>query len=214
MMASNSVGTNQLENDSVTDAKISNLSADNITTGTLNANNVSISNLSANSITGGTINGSNVNVTNLSASNITGGTLNAALIGGTAISLAFNITSTGGNITAQNGDVVAGGNVTTGDRLVHGGASNSFIDIGSSSSFTFRPNGGSTGLQLSRDTTSFVNSNWLATSNNSKNLGSSFTRWKEVFAVNGSINTSDITLKTDVKTTSLGLDFVNTLNPY
>ena len=32
-MASNSVGTNQLENDSVTDAKISNLSADNITTG-------------------------------------------------------------------------------------------------------------------------------------------------------------------------------------
>ena len=204
---------NQIENNAISSSKIQNNAVTNDKIQSVEFGKVTAVSISASDITTGTLNGNNVNVTNLSASNITGGTLNAALIGGTAISLAFNITSTSGTITAQNGDVVAGGNVQTGDRLEHKGATNSFIDIGSSSSFTFRPNGGSTGLQLSRDTTSFVNSNWLATSNNSKNLGSSFTRWKEVFAVNGSINTSDITLKTDVETTSLGLDFVNTLNP-
>ena len=47
-------------------------------TGTLSTNN--IPNLSANKITTGTLNGNNVSVTNLSASNITGGTLTAASI--------------------------------------------------------------------------------------------------------------------------------------
>ena len=52
---------------------IGNISANNITTGTLNASNVTITNLSANSITTGTLNGNNVTITNLNANNIKAG---------------------------------------------------------------------------------------------------------------------------------------------
>ena len=219
MMASNSVGTNQLENDSVTDAKISNLSADNITTGTLNANNVSISNLSANSITGGTINGNNVNVTNLNASNITSGSINSSFFTGSAgfdtlttsdLGISGNATITG-TLLVTNLDVV--NDVKTGDKLVHRSNTNSFVDIGSSSTFFIRPNGGSTGLQLSGTGSSFVNSDWRPNGSNTHDLGSSFSKWREVFSNNGSINTSDITLKTDVEDLTLGLNFLNTLEP-
>jgi hypothetical protein len=49
----------------------------NITTGTINANNVSITNLSASSINTGTLNGNNITVQNLDASSINSGTINA-----------------------------------------------------------------------------------------------------------------------------------------
>ena len=37
-------------------------------------------------------------------------------------------------------------------------------------------------------------------------------RWRDIYT-QGSVNTSDITLKTDVENTSLGLDFLNNLEP-
>ena len=56
------------------------IDGDNITTGTINANNVAITNLSANSITTGTLNGNQITVQNLDASSINSGTINAARI--------------------------------------------------------------------------------------------------------------------------------------
>ena len=44
-------------------------------------------------------------------------------------------------------------------------------------------------------------------------LGLSSNRWIAVYAVNGSIQTSDIREKTEIKTIKLGLDFINDLNP-
>ena len=208
------VSTNKVADDAITDAKVSNLSADSVTTGTLNASNVTISNLSANSITGGTINGNNVTVTNLSASNITSGTISAGLINTNSLSSVFidtsaNITSAS---TVQGATVRASGNVETGDRLEHNGASNTYIDIGQTSQFTFRPNGVSTGLSLSASGSSFIRSHWKPNVNNTYDLGSSGLRWDDIYT-NGSVNTSDITLKTDVENTTLGLDFLNTLEP-
>jgi hypothetical protein len=76
------------------------ISADKITTGTLNAANVAVTNLNASNITSGTINAANVAVTNLNASNITSGTINADLIsGGTLSGITLNIT---GAATFQN----------------------------------------------------------------------------------------------------------------
>ena len=43
-------------------------------------------------------------------------------------------------------------------------------------------------------------------------LGSSGLRWDDIYT-NGSVNTSDITLKTDVENATLGLDFIETLTP-
>ena len=50
-------------------------------------------------------------------------------------------------------------------------------------------------------------------SDNVFDLGQSNRRFDDVFATNGTINTSDITLKDNVVTTDLGLDFLNDLTP-
>jgi len=45
------------------------------------------------------------------------------------------------------------------------------------------------------------------------NLGSSARRWNQVFAVNGTIQTSDRNAKTDIQDTPLGLEFIRALRP-
>lgn len=47
---------------------------------------------------------------------------------------------------------------------------------------------------------------------NTLDLGSSFSTWRDIYTV-GAVNTSDINLKTDVEDLTLGLDFLNTLEP-
>jgi hypothetical protein len=49
--------------------------------------------------------------------------------------------------------------------------------------------------------------------NNQKSLGSADYRWSAVFSTNGTIQTSDSRLKTDIVDLKLGLDFVNNLRP-
>lgn len=49
--------------------------------------------------------------------------------------------------------------------------------------------------------------------NNTKSLGTADFRWTSVFATNGTIQTSDSRLKTDIADLTLGLDFVNNLRP-
>lgn len=49
--------------------------------------------------------------------------------------------------------------------------------------------------------------------NNVYSLGNNTNRWTEVFAVNGTINTSDQNAKTEIKPTDLGLAFINALSP-
>ena len=44
-------------------------------------------------------------------------------------------------------------------------------------------------------------------------VGSASNRWDDVYATNGTIQTSDKRMKDDISTSSLGLDFVNQLNP-
>ena len=155
----------------------------------------------------------------ISASDITTGTLNAALIGGAALSMAFNITSTGGRIRAYSGlEATNGGGSVNGDwgvnnRVYHTGNSNTYLDLGSSSTVFLRVNGNNTGLQLSGTGSSFVYSDWRPSPANSHNLGSSFSTWAAVFAVDTTINTSDINYKTDIEPITLGLDFIKTLDP-
>jgi hypothetical protein len=49
--------------------------------------------------------------------------------------------------------------------------------------------------------------------NDAYDLGTSSLRWDDVFATNGTIDTSDERRKENIKDTSLGLDFVNKLKP-
>lgn len=210
------------------------ISASNVTGGTLDftsvtAGNLDFSSLSVTStqiintiatdailgkISDGAI--SEAKLGNLSASKITSGTIDAALINTASLASVFintsaNITSA---LTVQGATVKATGDLQTGDRIEHvGDESDSYIDIGSNTTHYFRVNGGNTGLQLSGTGSSFVYSDWRPSPAATHNLGSSFSTWDAVFAVDTSINTSDITLKTDIENTTLGLDFLNTLEP-
>jgi hypothetical protein len=49
--------------------------------------------------------------------------------------------------------------------------------------------------------------------NGSRDLGSSTYRWRDVYAANGTINTSDLRLKKQIKTTAYGLKQVMQMNP-
>ena len=44
-------------------------------------------------------------------------------------------------------------------------------------------------------------------------IGSSTWRWQDIWATNGTIQTSDANLKTEISASNLGLDFINKLNP-
>lgn len=98
-----------------------------ITSGTINS--AYIPNLSANKITTGTLNGTNVNITNLNASNITGGTMTAGSInlGNGTFSVASNgaLTATNASIT---GNITATGGSFTGS--LNAGNNNYYIRIG------------------------------------------------------------------------------------
>ena len=82
------------------------ISADKITTGTLNAANVAVTNLNASNITSGTINASVIAVTNLDADEITTGTISADLISGGTISADL---ISGGSISAN---LISGGTLS------------------------------------------------------------------------------------------------------
>ena len=59
-----------------------------------------------------------------------------------------------------------------------------------------------------------VTSHWSPNSDNTYNLGiSGSLRWSHVYANNTTITTSDQRLKTNITTSALGLDFINSLRP-
>ena len=53
----------------------------------------------------------------------------------------------------------------------------------------------------------------VAQTDNTYDLGNSSFRWDDVRATNGTIQTSDRNLKTQISGSDLGLDFINDLNP-
>lgn len=55
--------------------------------------------------------------------------------------------------------------------------------------------------------------NWAPVSDNAVSLGQSGLRVTSVWAANGTIQTSDVRYKTDIKDASLGLDFIKALRP-
>lgn len=58
-----------------------------------------------------------------------------------------------------------------------------------------------------------VSGNCLPTNDNMWDVGGSINRWDDIYATNGTIQTSDLKDKMDIAPTPLGLDFINALNP-
>lgn len=81
---------------------------------------------------------------------------------------------------------------------------------------------GTIGLNVATSSSYGVNSNWYPIVNNYVSIGQpadtpngvpSNKFWKTIYSNTGTINTSDLRLKTDILDSSLGLDFVNNLRP-
>ena len=78
--------------------------------------------------------------------------------------------------------------------------------------------GGAFGLALNEEGTDIARLDIDKTSasfneDNTKDLGKSYFRFKDIYASNGVINTSDRNYKKDIIRTTLGLDFINKLKP-
>ena len=229
--SSNIVST--LDSGSITNEKIDSvefgkitavsINASEITAGTLNVDR--IPNLSAGKITSGT----------MSADRISGGSIDAGIITSGTLSLGSSqFDSTGlvasGSVTIlpsnSNSSIGNGNNSLAGYSLtVYGGGeiqgtltSNTLKDRNSSSLIDFastyidiKPNNQ---LKYRFSTAQFTSYDDIRPSpDNTYDLGGSTLRWDDVFATNGTIQTSDVTLKENIETTDLGLDFVNDLNP-
>ena len=209
MLANGSVTENKIGNGAVTDAKVGNLSATKITTGTMSADRISGGSISGDLITGGTINGTTINAGTLTGT----GSLDGLNVGSGGLGLGGTLNLAGNQVT-QFGNMDGSGYVRTTSygsfSQVYDRNSSTLIDFGGTQ-IDMKPNNS---LKARFTTVQMTSYDDIRQSlDNTYDLGGSSARWDDVYATNGTIQTSDVTLKENIVTTDLGLDFVNDLNP-
>jgi hypothetical protein len=121
----------------------------------------------------------------------------------------------GGNIVFKNTDTTgtANGALTWSERMriTSDGTLRLTRASGTVDFSVFQTGGGDNFCDVSA--TSFRTNTHLPINDNTSALGSSGSRWSVVWAVNGSIQTSDEREKKDIVDTDLGLDFITKLRP-
>ena len=146
----------------------------------------------------------------------------------TSSSLGANLTGISIKNTANNTSSIqltANNTVTsniiqqTGGGLKISGASNNMLTINNtnaaSSGITLSAdNGANTGvISLNTSNIFSVNRQLNPAADNSYSLGGGSNRWTAVYAVNGTIQTSDKNYKKEIDDSDLGIDFINQLKP-
>jgi len=167
----------------------------------------------------------------ITGSTITGSTLN--INGNFVVDGSGLLTATGANIT---GTITSTNGTIGGFNLSSTGLSNSgssiYINASTATVYGTTVNAGSGGITSANTITSTgtltanagfslasgisgygFNSQCAPGTDNSYYCGLSSWRWKAVYAVNGTIQTSDSRLKTNTQDSALGLDFINSLRP-
>jgi len=231
-IAASAITASELAADSVTSAKI--------LAGTITADDIAATTITGAKIAAGTITGTNIAAATISATEIAAATITGAKIAAgtiTANEIAADAITTSElaanaviaeNITA--GEVTSGKIVATITGKQYGANDGSaaspgfYFDSASSTGLT-RVNfgglgampqivqGGSVAAVFVAGTTTGINGNVNPTSDNVFSVGTNSLRWTEVWAVDGTINTSDERLKRDIADSPLGLDFVRSLRP-
>ena len=231
---------NTISNGAISDTKLANISANKITTGTLDANNVTIDNLT---VDVGNIN--NLNFSSLGATSndiintiATNAIQNAKIASGISANKLQGFTQSTSSLVAINassGLSILNGELNMNNRgitnandleLNNGSSFSSsgnliatgYLSLNSSSSriemnnsFVYLKPGGSFGLTVGTGT-STIYSTFQPSNNGGKNLGSSSKRWATVFRISES-STSDERLKDNIIDLAQGLDFINELKP-
>ena len=161
----------------------------------------------------GTLSADKITTGQLSAARIAAGTLSGFTISGGSVS-GVAVSATGLDVTSTSSDAIdcAGGvdaeGVVSGSTFQHSQTSS---NVGFATSTVYLRGGGSTDFAAGNENISYHT--LRPSSNNLYDLGNNTYRWDDVYATNGTINTSDITLKENIVTTDLGLDFINDLTP-
>lgn len=171
----------------------------------MNTNDITnVNTLTATTITNTTFNGTTINGSTINTSllNMTG-LLTVTTTGYAAIEL---VGTTGAFI-----DFSESLNVDYSTRLIRGdGVNGNFVLDQTGTGVTQFKNNGSTRMEISTGITCVGN---LISSTNAYSVGTTGNRWKEMYVIGGLLITSDLRLKRDILPLSLGLEFVNKLNP-
>lgn len=172
---------------------------------TINGGNITTGTFSADRIHGGTINGSVVNVTNLNASNINAGSLSVGRLQvGTSLGDA-------GKIYFGSDYISLYGNSTSDATL-------NLVSSGGTARIYSRSIGGQPTISLDRalyvDGGVYASGGVIPRADDAYNIGFGSARWVDVWAVDGTINTSDMTDKKDIKKLeNSSVAFIKALKP-
>ena len=170
----------------------------------MNNNNISnVNTLTATSITNTTFNGTTIN----------GSTINTSLLNMTGL---LTVTTTGYaaiELIGTQGAFIdfSESAVDYSARIIRNDTANGNLEIIQTGTgvIQFKANG-STRMEISTGITVVGN---IIASSNVYALGTTGNRWKEAWVIGGLLITSDLRLKKDILPLSLGLEFVNKLNP-
>ena len=187
-----SVTSDSIAANAITSAKIA---ANTITASDIASGTITATQIASNTITATQINSGYVYAGNISADQINTGTLSANYINGGAI------TASSLQLTSSAFEIRVG---TTSQRAYMA------CSIDAPNGLGFNEIGFAA---AAGDNRSGWISNCFPRYANSNSLGVDGKRWNEIFCTNATINTSDARLKTDIKDSELGLDFINALRP-
>jgi len=198
--------------------------ADEIGVGTLAAGVIYAGTISADKVTAGTLTGQTIQtstgstrvVINEAAGNnikvYYNGTMSAQIGGGgSAAAIGINYANSGNaGISVSNSSNF--GAIISGARGASISGGSGGLDVSSSSGNAITIASGSNGIVQNGGGT-----NWLRTlvpaNDNAWSLGYTGQRWTEVYAASSTIVTSDERTKTDIKDTTVGLSFIESLRP-
>lgn len=195
------VGTTIIEDDAITTGKIAALAVDTaeLAAGAVTAAKIAVGTITANEISSNTITAGEIAATTITANEIVANTITAAEIGSYAPADANSGTFSGQTFRATTGTAFAFTAATTTGLNQTGSLLRMYVSGANQGAFGTTNNNDQNNRNPAID--------------NTYGLGNTNFRWTDVWAVDGSINTSDETLKTSIGVSPLGLDFIKALIP-
>ena len=225
-IVSNTITASEIAASTITSAQIASntITAGNIAANTITASEMNVTNLSSISADLGSITGGSINIGSGNFTVDTSGNVNANNITVRG-RIRANSTPTGAGqagLFSELSDTFTGGNDPL--RVIEGSDDadkDLFILVGQDSfNMDFDSNGNVTsnndGLMLFGTGSIFMgsrNSAFGTIEDDSNNLGSPVGRWNDIYATNGTIQTSDANNKSNIANADLGLNFVSQLTP-
>lgn len=209
-IAAGAVTADKIAANTITAAQIA---AGTITGTEIAANTITASKIAANTITASEIAGNTITANEIAANAITASEIAADAVTTNKI-LAGNVTSSRMEIDISGKTFGAQSGTTSAPGYYYGSGTNYGFVLGTSLPFIGAPiytvQNGSTRFWVGLINGSVT---MRPMSDNVYGLGDSSLRWTDVWAVDGTINTSDRTIKKDIEDSPLGLKFIEQLRP-